>query len=46
VTAAGYALDILSRSIMERMGQIARINAKKNIARMMSFPLYEAYYRR
>jgi N-acetyl-alpha-D-glucosaminyl L-malate synthase BshA len=44
--AAGYALDILSRSDHGRaMGQIARINAKKKYCANDVIPLYEAYYR-
>ena len=45
-TAAGYALDVLSRSDRGRaMGQIARINAKKKYCANDVIPLYEAYYR-
>jgi N-acetyl-alpha-D-glucosaminyl L-malate synthase BshA len=44
--AAGYALDILSRSDHGRaMGQIARISAKKKYCANDVIPLYEAYYR-
>jgi N-acetyl-alpha-D-glucosaminyl L-malate synthase BshA len=44
--AAGYALDILSRSDHGRaMGQVARINAKKKYCANDVIPLYEAYYR-
>src|ERR1700720_4784053 len=46
VAAAGYALDILSRSDHGRaMGQIARINAKKKYCANDVIPLYENYYR-
>ena len=46
VTAAGYALDILSRADHGRaMGQIARVSAKKKYCANDVIPLYEAYYR-
>ena len=45
--AARYAVEILSRADRGReMGQIARINAKKNFCANDVIPAYEAYYRR
>jgi L-malate glycosyltransferase len=45
-TAAGYAMDILSRADRGReMGQAARINARKKYCANDVIPIYESYYR-
>jgi N-acetyl-alpha-D-glucosaminyl L-malate synthase BshA len=46
-TAAGYAIDLLSRADRGReLGQIARLNAKKKFCANDVIPRYEAYYQR
>ena len=46
-TAAGYAIEILSRSDRGReMGKIARVNAKKKFCANDVIPAYENYYKR